>query len=48
MGRSFSRPRNRWENIKMVLIKKRGHKLHMIQDRAQWWVLVNTIMNFQV
>jgi hypothetical protein len=38
-------------NIKMDLKKNRMGGMdwiHLAQDRDQWWVLVNTVMNFRV
>jgi hypothetical protein len=50
--RPFGRPRRRWvDNIKMD-IKEMGWEdvdwIHVIQDRAQWWTVVNTGMNLRV
>jgi hypothetical protein len=50
--RPFRRPRHRWEdNIGMDLgeIGWEGlNWIHLTQDRGQWWVLVNVIMNLWV
>jgi hypothetical protein len=48
----LGRPRHRWEdNIKMDL-REIGFGdvdwIHLAQDRAQWWALVNMVMNLQV
>jgi hypothetical protein len=50
--RPLGRPRRRWvDNIKMDLreIGRDGVDcIDMAQDRVQWRVLVNTVMNFRV
>jgi hypothetical protein len=49
--RPLGRPRRRWEdNIKMDLreIGIGGAIIRLAQDRVQWWVFVNTIMNLWV
>jgi hypothetical protein len=47
--KQLRRPTCRWEdNITMDLreIEWEGVDwMHLVQDRDQWWVLVNTIMN---
>jgi hypothetical protein len=47
----LGRPRNRWKYIKMYL-KEIGLEgvdwIYMAQDRNQWQVLVNTVMNLLV
>jgi hypothetical protein len=48
----LERPRHRWKyNIKIHL-KEIGcedvDSIHVAQDRSQWWVLVNTVMNLRV
>jgi hypothetical protein len=50
--RPLGRQRSRWEdNIKMDL-KEIGWEgmdwMHLAQDRYQWWVFVNMIMNLRV
>jgi hypothetical protein len=50
--RPFGRPRRRREdNIRMDLMET-GWKgmdwIYLAQDRGQWWVLVNTVMNLRV
>jgi hypothetical protein len=46
------RPRRRWkDNIIMDLTEigwEGADKFHLAQDRDQWRVVVNTIMNFRV
>jgi hypothetical protein len=50
--RALGRPRRRWEdNIKMHLSEIGWASIYWIylaQDRGQWRVLVNTLMNFRV
>jgi hypothetical protein len=50
--RPLGRPRRRWvDNIKMDLREIRWDDMDWIelaQDRDQWRVLVNTVMNLQV
>jgi hypothetical protein len=50
--RPLGRPRRRWEdNIRIDLRKKRRESvywIHMAQDKNQWRVLVNTVMNLRV
>jgi hypothetical protein len=42
--RSLGRPTYRWEgSIRMDL-----KRIHVAQDRDQWWALVNTVMNLRV
>jgi hypothetical protein len=48
----LGRPRHRWEdNIKMDL-KEIGidgaNRIHLAQDRVQWWTSVSMAMNMQV
>jgi hypothetical protein len=47
--RSLGRPRCRWEDgIRMDLTEIGWGSVEFIQlaqDRAQWWALVNTVMN---
>jgi hypothetical protein len=50
--RPLVRPRHRWEdNIKMDL-RERGidgaNWIWLAQNRIQWWVIVNMVMNLQV
>ena len=45
--RPLGRPRRRWEDIRIGLIKIRWdgvHKIHLAQDRDKWRVLVNTVV----
>jgi hypothetical protein len=46
------RPRHRWEDKIKMDLKETGHKcvdqIHLVQDRDQWWALVNKITNLQV
>jgi hypothetical protein len=50
--RPLGRPRRRWEdNIKMDLTEIRideANWIRLAQDRVQWWVCVNTVMNLRV
>jgi hypothetical protein len=50
--RSFGRPRRRCEDsIRMGLgeIQWEGVDwIHLVQDRDQWWAVVNTVMNLRV
>jgi len=49
--RPLMRHRRRWEdNIKMDLreVGGGGDWMELAQDRARWWALVNTVMNFRV
>jgi hypothetical protein len=50
--RPLRRSWRRWEdNIRMEIGKEDGGDvdwIHMTQDRDQWWVVVNTIMNLRV
>jgi hypothetical protein len=50
--RPLGRPRRRWvDNIKMDLREIEWNGMDWIdlaQDRDQWWVLVNAVMNFRV
>jgi hypothetical protein len=52
MKKPLRRPRHRWEdNIKMDLTEiglKVGNWIHLAQDRDQWLVPVNTVMNLRV
>jgi hypothetical protein len=50
--RPFGRHKHRWEdNIRMDL-RQIGWEgvdwIHLVQDREQWWALVNTVMNFWI
>jgi hypothetical protein len=48
LKRPLGRPRHRWEDN----IKETGCEgvdwFHQPQNRIQWWVLVNTVMNLWV
>jgi hypothetical protein len=50
--RPLGRPRRRWEdNIKMDLREigiDGANWIQLAQDRVQWWVFVNTVMNLRV
>jgi hypothetical protein len=50
-GRKRSLGRPRWEdNIRIDLREIRWEDvdwIHLAQDRDQWWVVVNTVMNFR-
>jgi hypothetical protein len=50
--RPLGRPKRRWEdNIKVDLREIRidgANLIHLAQDRVQWRVCVNTLMNLQV
>jgi hypothetical protein len=49
VGKPDGRPSHRWEiNIKMDLGDTGWggtDRIHLAQDREQWWALVNTVMN---
>jgi hypothetical protein len=49
--RPLGRPKHGWEdNIRMDLWRK-GREgvewMHLVQDRDQWWAIVNMLMNLQ-
>jgi hypothetical protein len=49
--RPLGRPRCRWDNIKMDLTETGidgANCIQLAQDRVQWWVFVNTVMNLRV
>jgi hypothetical protein len=50
--RPLGRPRRRWEdNIKMDRREigiDGANWIQLAQDRVQWWVFVNTVMNLRV
>jgi hypothetical protein len=50
--RPFGRPRRKWEDNIRVDLREMGLKnvgwVHMSQDRDQWRVLLNTVMNLLV
>jgi hypothetical protein len=49
--RPFGTHRNRWEDIRMDLretVWERVEWIHLAQDRDQWLVLVNTVLNVRV
>jgi hypothetical protein len=50
-NRPFGKHRLRWEDIRMDLREIGWDSvdwIHLAQDRGQWWVLVDTVMNFWV
>jgi hypothetical protein len=50
--RSLARPKHRWEVGIRLDLRETGWKdvewVQLVQDTNQWWVLVNTVMNFWV
>jgi hypothetical protein len=50
--RPLGRPRYRWKDDIKVEHRETGWKgvdrIHLAQDRDQWWVLVNMVMNLWV
>jgi hypothetical protein len=46
------RPRHRWKDIISTALTEIGQEsvdwIHLAQDRDQWWVLLNTVMNLRV
>jgi hypothetical protein len=48
----LGRPRHRWKNGIRMDLRKTGwgsvEWIHMAQDRDQWQILVNTVMNLRV
>jgi hypothetical protein len=50
--RPLRRPRHRWEDDIRMDLREVGWEgvdwMHMSQDRDQWRVLLNTVINFQV
>jgi hypothetical protein len=50
--RTLGRPRRRWENNIEIDLGKIGwggtDRIHMAQDRDQWWALLNAVINLQV
>jgi hypothetical protein len=50
--RSLAGPSCRWEDNIRVYLKKLGWEvvdlMHLAQDRDQWRVLVNTVMNLRI
>jgi hypothetical protein len=50
--RPLGRPRLRWEdNIRMDLreiVRGGVDWMHLVQDRDQWWAVMNTVMNLRV
>jgi hypothetical protein len=50
--RLLGRPRRRWEdNIRLDLGEiewKDMDWMHLVQDRDEWWGLVNTVMNLRI
>jgi hypothetical protein len=49
---SLGRSKCKWEDNIRVRIKEivcnHVERIHLAQDRDQWWALVNTVMNLQV
>jgi hypothetical protein len=50
--RSFGRPRHTWKYRIRMDFRKIGWEgvdwMHLVQDRDQWRVLVNTVMNLRI
>jgi hypothetical protein len=50
--RPFERPRHRWEDGIKTNLKEIGwggvEWIHLTQNRAHWWAVVNAVMNLQV
>jgi hypothetical protein len=50
--RSLGRPRRRWEEMIIMDLREIGCEgvawMHLAEDRDQWRVLLNTIMNLRV
>jgi hypothetical protein len=50
--RPLGRPERRWEYNITINFRERGWMgmdwLHLAQDRKQWWVALNTIMNMYI
>jgi hypothetical protein len=48
----LGRPRRRWEDGIKVDLKEIGwgsvEWIQLVQDRGQWWAVVNTVMNLRV
>jgi hypothetical protein len=49
--KTFGRPRRKFEDNIRMEVRERGWEgvdwMHLVQDRDQWQVLVNTVMNLQ-
>jgi hypothetical protein len=46
--RPLGRPKHRWEVVLGELRINGANWMQVAQDRFQWWVFVNMMMNFQV
>jgi hypothetical protein len=50
--RPLGRPRSRWEDNIRIDLREMGWEgvdwMNVTQDRDQWWILVNTVMNLRV
>jgi hypothetical protein len=48
----LGRPRYRWEDNSRVDVRENGWEgvgwIHLVQDRDQWWALVNVVMNLPI
>jgi hypothetical protein len=52
IGRALGRPRCKWEDNNTMDVRETGWEdmdwIHLTQNRDQWRVIVNTIINFRV
>jgi hypothetical protein len=50
--RPLGRPRRRWVDIIKMDLKEIGWDgmdwIHLVQDRDQWWTLVDMVMNLRI